>query len=232
MPLHERIGAWLVDYGYVLRGYASMMAHREPPAHYLGHVVPERAPVILIPGILNTWAFMKRLGDRISFAGHPVYVIPELGYNIHDIPTSAQKLRSLIEKEGLSGVVLVAHSKGGLIGKYLLAHYDTDDRVSGMVAIAAPFSGSALAELVPHRALAELRADSEIVKDLEGHRAVNARIFSIIPEYDNHVWAERGSVLEGAAGNIDVPVSGHHKTLFSEPVSQAVLGAIENLKKR
>ncbi|OYV39115.1 MAG: hypothetical protein B7Z81_03735 [Acidocella sp. 20-61-6] len=135
----------------------------------------------------------------------------------------------MIEKENLSGVVLVAHSKGGLIGKYLLAHDNADSRVSGMVAIATPFSGSAMANPIQHDLFRELQTDSEFIKDLEKHDAVNARIISIIPEYDNHVWAERGSYLDGAAENIRVSVKGHHKALFDGAVSSATIRSIEKI---
>ena len=256
MALHKKIRSWLVDYGYMFRGTAAMLIYREPPAHYLGYRVAGKVPVILIPGILGKWGFMKKIGDKISLQGHPVYIVPELGYNIYSIPTSAKRLRSyivhivprsghippkvekgaehvrrLIEREGLQGAVLVAHSKGGLIGKYVLAHQNTDGRVLGMVAIATPFSGSAMAKLIPHDSFRELHTDSQIVHDLERHEAVNKRIISIIPEYDNHVWAAKGSFLEGAK-NVEVPVHGHHKVLFSGHVQEAVLRGVEELSTR
>lgn len=67
-----------------------MTIHQNPPKHYLGYVLPGKAPVILLPWILMRWSFMKHLGDRISRAGHPVYVLPGLKYNILSIPISAK----------------------------------------------------------------------------------------------------------------------------------------------
>lgn len=231
MSFHKKIGAWFVDYAYALRGAVASLVHREPPGHYLGHIVAGMTPVILVQGVSLKWGFMKDLGDRISLLGHPVYIVPELGNNMHDIPSSAAMLRSLIEKENLSGVIIVAHSKGGLIGKYVLVHHNTDNRVLGIVAIATPFSGSALAKLVPRDSYKELRTDSELIKDLGKHSTINRRIISIIPEYDNHVWAAQGSYLEGAAENLEVPVRGHHKVLFSEVVAQAVFRSIAKIAR-
>lgn len=231
MMLHKKVGAWLIDYAYALRGTLASLVHREPPGHYRGHVVAGKTPVILVQGVSLKWAFMKDFGDRISLLGHPVYIVPELGNNVYDIPSSAAMLRALIEKENLSGVIIVAHSKGGLIGKYVLVHHNADNRVRGIVAIATPFSGSALAKLVPRDSYKELRTDSELIKELGKHSTINKRIISIIPEYDNHVWAERGSFLDGAAENIEVPVSGHHKVLFSKVVLATVLDSIEKISK-
>ena len=255
MKLHKKISSWVADYGYMVQGAALSVFHHIPPKHYLDFVVEGKVPVILIPGILGKWGFMKRLGDKISLEGHPVYVVPELGINIFSIPSSAKmlrtflvhafskkhivpkvspgalKIRAFIEARNIKGVVLVAHSKGGLIGKYLLAHYNDDQRVLGMVAVATPFSGSAMAKLVPHDAFRELKNDSEVIRDLEKHQEVNKKIISVIPEYDNHVWAERGSFLEGARENIEVPVHGHHRVIFSKKVQEIVLRSIALLSR-
>jgi triacylglycerol lipase len=253
VSFHKKIKSWLVDYGYMLRGVVSSIVYRKPPHHYLGFRVEGKVSVILIPGILGKWGFMRKLGNKISLQGHPVYIVPQLGYNIYSIPSSAKTLRSfivhifprrghivpriskgaravreIIEKENLRGVALVAHSKGGLIGKYLLTHHNTDNRVLGMVAIASPFSGSAMAKLVPLEPFKELNTDSKIIRDLETHKTVNKKIISIIPEYDNHVWAERGSFLEGAE-NIEVPVHGHHKVIFDMKVQKIVLQSIDKI---
>ena len=249
--MHTKALGWLVDYGYMVRGAAASMIYRKPPAHYQGYKVAGKVPVILIPGILGKWSFMKKLGDKISLEGHPVYIVPELGYNIYSIPSSAKTLRTLIvhafpkrghivprvsrgaehikklvEDKKLEGAILVAHSKGGLIGKYFLAHYNTDNKVLGMIAIATPFAGSSMAKLVPLDPFMELDTDSKIIHDLEKHQDINKKIVSIRPEYDNHVWAEKGSFLEGAH-NIEVHVSGHHKVVFDKEVQNAVLKSID-----
>ncbi len=252
MSIIKKARSWAIDYVYMARGNALMTIHKNPPKHYLGYVVAGKAPVILIPGITTKWGFMKRLGDRISLAGHPVYVVPKLQYNIFNIPMSAQKvwnvicditqqtghtssntqeisdkIRVLTETHGIAGAVLVTHSKGGLIGKYLLIHHNHSRQVKGLVAIAAPFSGSRIAHLIPHNAFKELRTDSEIIRELSGHTTVNRRIISIMPEFDNHVL--EGSYLNEALDNIIVPIHGHHKILFNSDVQNKVLESVERL---
>jgi len=230
-----------------------MYLHKDPPEHYLGYVVEGKIPVVIIPGILGKWGFMKNLGDKISLAGHPVYIVTRLGYNLDRIPKSARQVKlivthitpekghilprihpsahavkEILETHNLEEAVLVAYSKGGLIGKYLLAHLNHDHRVKGMVAIATPFSGSALAKLIPHRSFQELEEDSRIVRELEKDEAVNGQIISIYPEFDNHVW--EGSYLKGAKENIQVPISGHHRVIFSRNVQRKVLLSIEKIQ--
>ena len=257
MKFYKHARGWITDYYHMIRGGVAMTLHTKPPHHYLGHIVPKKPPVIIIPGILLSWGFMKHMGDKIYHAGQPVYVVPQLKYNLYSIPTSAKivrtvtvhaipklghippnlehgakAIRDVLEQNDIRGAVLVAYSKGGLIGKYLLAHYNKDHRVKGMVAIATPFSGSALAKLVPRNSFQELQEDSRIIRDLEAHTAINHQIISIYPEYDNHVWAKNGSFLDGALDNIQVNIYGHHKVLFNKKVEQKVFESIEKLDKQ
>ncbi len=254
MQSHKLIHHWLVDYVHMFRSHGYMFLHSEPPKHYLDFVLPGKVPVILLPGITGRWTFMKHLGDKISLAGHPVYVVPKLGYNLslipsaakvvhelilemvpnlgHNIPDillNAKLVRNIIEKYDIQNVVIVAHSKGGLIGKYLLIHHNHDQRIKGMVAIATPFSGSAMAKLIPHHAFKEIATDSKLIHDLEQHTGVNNKIISIYPVFDNHVWAIKGSYLEGALENIQVDVMGHHKIIYDKDVEQKVFESIEKI---
>lgn len=225
------IGHWLVDYLHMARGGASMFLYSDPPKHYLGYVVSGKCPVILIPGIFGKWGFLKHLGDKISLSGHPVYVATGLGYNLMDIPTSASIIRKIIDQNNVQNCILVAHSKGGLIGKYLLAYLNSDNRIRGMISIATPYSGSAIVKLLPPiKFLKDLATTSEMLKELASHKEVNSKIISISPEFDNHVWAKEGSYLEGAE-NIKVNEKGHHKVVYSPEVEKIILSALEKFSK-
>ena len=92
----EKIKLWVVDYTYMVRGAIGAVIYRKPPHHYLGYTIDEKVSVILIPGIFSKWSFMKSLGDAISREGHPVYIVPELGFNLHSIPQSAKTLHLFI----------------------------------------------------------------------------------------------------------------------------------------
>lgn len=216
---------WIVDYYYLLYGIFLMLVHKNPPKHYLD-IVKEKIPVILIPGISNKWGFMKHLGDSISIKGHPVHIARGLRFNLLDIPTSAKIVREIIDKNNLKNVVIIGHSKGGLIGKYLLINENKDKKIKGLIAIAAPFYGSLLAKTSPRQSFKELIPESKILKELNLNKEVNSQIISIMPEFDNHVWHEKGSRLEGAI-NITVPIKGHHKIIFDKAVIKKIIELIE-----
>ena len=222
----KNIFYWIVDYYYLLYGYLLMLIHKNPPGHFLNFVLKGKAPIILIPGISNKWGFLKHLGDRISHKGHPVYVASKLQFNFFDIPTSAKIVREIIDDNKLENVVLIAHSKGGLIGKYLLIHENKDNKIKGLIAIATPFSGSTLAKIFSRKSHGELAPESKIIQELDSQKEVNSKIVSIMPQFDNHVWSEKGSFLEGAV-NIKVAVKGHHKIVFDKDVIKKIIELIE-----
>ena len=217
---------WIIDYYYLLYGILLMLIHKNPPRHYLDFVVKGKVPIILIPGISNKWGFLKHLGDSISRKGHPVHTVNKLKFNFLDISTSAKIVREIIDKNNLEKAIIIGHSKGGLIGKYLLIHENKDNRIKRLIAIGAPFSGSKLAKISPRISFKELTPESKIIQEMNSHKEVNSKIVSIMPGFDNHVWHEKGSNLEGAI-NITVPTYGHHKILFDKDVINKIIELIE-----
>ena len=171
------------------------------------------------------------MADHISLLGHPVYVVPKLGNNIGDIPSGAKKVREVIEENKLKNIVIVAHSKGGLITKYLLIHEDPEQKVKGLIAIATPFHGSSIGKFIPHYSVQELTKDSDIIHYLAEHSEVNGKIVSIIPSYDNAVWRDKGSHLEGAMQNIEVEIPGHNLILKDKKVWTIVVEWIEKITR-
>lgn len=220
----KKINNWVRDYFYLAKGH-SFMFHK-PPKHYLGHILEKKSPIILIPGVYTKWQFLKAIADPISLKGHPVYAIEHLGYNTQAIHYSAKLIRELINEKDLHNVIIIAHSKGGLIAKHLLLYDNEDARVVKVIAIATPFSGSHLVKFIPNKTLKELHPESGIIKKLHSQSDANHCIISIFGEYDNHVWPTESCKLDGAK-NIQVSTHGHHKILFNKQVHDIVLDEIE-----
>lgn len=220
---------WINDYLYLLLGKLFMYVYKNPPKQYLNYVVKGKNPVILIPGNSNKWGFLKKLADHISGVGHPVYIPHKLGSNLFDIPTSAKIVKEIIDENKLEKVIVIGHSKGGIVGKYLLVHENNDDKIMSLIAIAAPFSGTNIVNHLPYESLKELSPKSKIIQELDSSSKVNSKIISIMPEFDNHVWSEKGSSLKGAL-NIVVPTKGHHKIVFDKNVIKKIIDLIGNTK--
>lgn len=203
---------------------------RKPPLHYTANNQVGRLPVILLSGLSLKWQFMRRLGDKLSLAGHPVYIVPNLGRNFLSIPESAELVWSVMENHQLRKVIIVAHSKGGLIGKYLMIHHDKTNRIKTIITIATPFNGTTVARIVPRASFREVLPSSPIITELQKNKTVNKRIVSIAPEYDNHMRPKQSSYLEGAQ-NITVKVRGHHRVVLDKTVEEKVLSLAKGITK-
>ncbi len=221
----RKLGHWVHDYLYAVHQAAYSFIYRGVPRHYLGYVVSGRPPIILIPGIYEKWHSLKAFADPLSRRGHPVYALTHLGYNTGAISRSAQLVRELIEEQKLRKVIILAHSKGGLIGKAVLAFHNRDNRVRKVIAIASPFGGSYAVNYFPIRTLRELHPSHETIRRLQQEKTVNRHIVSIFGVFDNHVWPEDSCRLPGAR-NIEVNVHGHHKILFDREVRRIVLAEV------
>jgi pimeloyl-ACP methyl ester carboxylesterase len=215
--------AWANDYVYAahrqLRGpFEWRTAHRFASG--------ERAPVVLLAGVVEPWTMLLPVAERLHQAGHPVLVVPELALNLASVRDAAALARAAIIERDLHKVILVAHSKGGLVGKRLLID-DTEGRIAALIAIATPFHGSSLARLLPTPAISALRPDDPVIQELTSSAHVNSRITSIYPAFDPHV--PESSRLEGAT-NIELAVMGHFRLLRDPELLDAVVAAAERVE--
>ncbi|AYF96902.1 esterase/lipase family protein [Protaetiibacter intestinalis] len=181
-------------------------------------------PVLIVPGVYETWHYLRAVADALHDAGHPVITVPRLGLNHRPIPASAEIVWRRIRELDLTDLAIVAHSKGGLIGKHVLAHDDVEHRVDRVVAIATPFGGSRMAYYAIPRAMREFRPDSPVISRLVTEQTVNARIVSIAPRWDPHI--PDGSTLEGAR-NVTLPVIGHFRILLRPELPRLVVAEVE-----
>jgi len=210
----------LGDYPNALRVRARSTHVRVPRAWSSG----EERPVVLIPGVYETWHFLSGVGNALNERGHPVYVIRSLGYNVRPIPESATIVARELAAHDLHGVALVAHSKGGLIGKQLMMTDDPERRADRLVAVASPFAGSAMARLTLLPPLRVFLPSDAVIRGLVASQEHNRRVTSIYPRFDPNI--PEGSRLEGAV-NVEIPVVGHFRVLDDPRTINAVVAAVE-----
>ncbi len=219
--LARRLCWWIADYAFAAYGQARSVFGTGRPEQYQSGALN---PVVVLPGIWETWAFMRPLIEKLHDAGHPVYVCSSLGRNRRPVSVAAVVVADLIDAHDLHNVLIVAHSKGGLIGKYVMALLDGPQRIRGMVAISAPFSGSRYARWLVLPSLRELAPNDRLTAQLEAQREVNERIVSVYGVFDPHI--PEGSAVAGAR-NVEVPTGGHFRLLGRAQVVAIVLEAAE-----
>lgn len=208
IDLARNLGWWVRDYAYAVAGQGRAFIDRTDPATFREG---PGVPIVVIPGVYETWQFLEPIVTALHGRGHPVHVVDPLQSNLKPVPEGAAQVIDYLVAHDLHDVVLVAHSKGGLIGKHVMAFGVASGRVRGMVAIAAPFGGSAYARyLAVSRSLRIFSPRDATILLLEQETAVNARIVSVYGRFDPHIPG--GSALAGAK-NIELNTGGHFRIL-------------------
>jgi len=207
------------DYATVLRWQAEGVLARVDPEELRHPERPVGPPVVLLPGVYESWHFLLPLARFLHAHGLRVHVLPELRNNRRPVPYAAAVLGRYLAAQDLRGAVLVAHSKGGLVGKLAMLREDPDGRIDSMIAVNTPFAGSIYARwfLVP--SVRAFIPTNKTIVALGGELSVNSRITSVYSSWDPHIPA--GSALAGAQ-DVVLATPGHFRPL-ADPELQALL---------
>ncbi len=217
--------AWAADYAYVARWQVQGLLCREDPSGYL-HPGPDaghREPVVLIPGVYEDWRLLRPLAEALAARGHPVHTVKTLGYNRGRIDEMARRVEEYLVAADLQGAVIVAHSKGGLIGKRVLLQAQ-GYRIRRMIAVNTPFSGSPYARYFLVPSIRAFSPRNELLRGLQASLEANARITSIYAAFDPHIPG--GSRLDGAR-NLQLESMGHFRPLGDPELHRLVVRELE-----
>lgn len=223
LPLPVRQTWWRVrDYADAVRWQALALDRRHRPQDLAEPVRRRGRPVVLVPGVYEDWTFMRPLAERLHAHGLQVRMVPGLRFNRAPIARQAVVLGRFLEEEDLRDVVLVAHSKGGLIGKLAMLRHDPTHRVAHMVSLNTPYDGSSLAWVVPTPAVLAFRPTGRTLRALAADRTVNDRITAVRSAWDPHIPS--AGALAGA-DDVVVPTPGHFRPLVDPAFLDVVVGA-------
>lgn len=219
ISLLRNAGWWARDYLYALRWQVRATFDRTDPQTLAdgGGI-----PVVILPGVYETWRFMSPLISAVHGRGHPVHVLPVLRRNRRPVDDAADRVIDYLQKNDLRGCVVLAHSKGGLVGKRAML-LDADGRVQSMLAVATPFGGSRYGRLMVLPSLRLFSPRNATILALAAEQSVNARIVSVYARFDPHI--PEGSELAGAAKNVQLDTGGHFRVL-ADPRVIAELAAL------
>ena len=159
-------------------------------------------PVLLIHGILCNGAVWRRWLEPLRAAGFaPVRAIdlePLFGDIDAYAAQVAHELREMQRQCGGARVAIIAHSLGGLVARAALRDVGPAV-VSGIVTIASPNRGVALAHLCPFPPLKNLSPGSRWLRALQASEIPLKVPFTCIYSLeDNLIVPIRSAVIEGA----------------------------------
>jgi hypothetical protein len=208
---------WIRDYAYAAAWQVRGAVSRTPAdAFHSG----DRRPVVVIPGVYENWQFMLPVVRALHAAGHPVHVVTLLQRNRLDVPAAARLVAEHIVAASLDNAAIVAHSKGGLIGKYIMLALDPDRRIDRMIAVCTPFSGSRYARYLLIPTLRIFSPRNALTLQMAAEESINHRITSIYGVFDPHI--PEGSVLPGAT-NLRLETAGHFRILGDEQTARTIV---------
>lgn len=208
--------AWVVDYLYVIRWQLKSIPRIWPRRTFI--VEGAGRPVLMIPGIYENWRFMLPLVDSLKRHGFQVHVVTKLGYNAGSIESMAALVIDYMTEHDLRDVSLVAHSKGGLIAKYVLMQQPS--YVKKVIAINTPFNGSFYARFFFLKEVRVFSKTSASLRRLSAAIKVNDKIISLYSRFDPHI--PEGSKLDGAR-NIVFKKVGHFSPVGDKDVHTIVI---------
>ncbi|QEV99175.1 alpha/beta hydrolase [Microbacterium caowuchunii] len=203
----RRLRWWAADYLYAGLWQVRAAFDRTDPGSFRNG---DRQPIVVVPGVYETWQFLHPLIAALHERGHPVHIVDPLHDNRMPVDAGAALVSDYLVAQDLRDVLIVAHSKGGLIGKHVMALGPAGDRVRCMVAVAAPFGGSVYARYMIMRSLRSFSPQDRTILALAAETGVNARIVSIYSRFDPHI--PEGSALAGAK-NVQLETGGHFRIL-------------------
>lgn len=222
-----RPGVVLADWAHVARRWPASLLDRTPADAFASG---DRTPVVLLPGIWESWRYLLPLARRLHALGHPVHPLPTLGWNGRPLEESLERARAGFAALDVERPVLVAHSKGGLIGKSLLVDaLGSRDPAAprGLVAVCTPFGGSKLSwRALSRTPLGLFAPNGSTILALAAERAVNDRIVSIGSAWDEMI--PNGSFLAGAH-NITLAMPGHFRPVADGGTALLVHENVERL---
>jgi len=223
------------------------------PRHYLGKQI-ERVEelhlsgdtVVLIHGFWQTRAVMRNLEVRLRADGYRAISF-ELGgflgnFNSRGIPYLARqiadRLERLAERGDLGTVHVIGHSKGGLVGRYLISRLGWHRRVRSLVTLGTPHHGTptALIGLVGFtglvsRSVWQMLPQSSLLDDLHEHPVPESTRFVSIYSRSDIICPGAYSRLTDADGadvhNLVVNGLGHMELVDDPWVYGLILRQLE-----
>lgn len=198
-----------------------------------GARVPDAPVVVVLAGLGTPSGFMHPVLDSLTQRGFRTVVLPQLGWNFRSVGELARLVDRYLRAHTEYGpVLLVGHSKGGLIAKQVLLNDPDAKYALGAVTISSPFRGARTARYITGhswritREIIQLRPGVPAQLKMSGSDSVDRRIVSVIPLYDPIVGLP-GTLVAGT--NRTVSALGHNRLLGDERIHDLIARELRRL---
>ncbi|MFN8673409.1 MAG: EF-hand domain-containing protein [Candidatus Sericytochromatia bacterium] len=193
-----------------------------------------KLPVVLVQGYAEpSWYFMYGIYRNLKKNGweniYPVNLFP----NIADIKEQAKIVGAKIEQakkeQGVSKVEYVAHSMGGLIGRYYIQELNGANNINHYVSVATPHYGTYVAWAGPGDGAKQMRPNSDFLTKLNSYNGSNNISYtSIWTKTDEIVVPAESALLRTSKLMPDVKYVGHFFIMWSDTTYKQIRDALND----
>lgn len=170
---------------------------------------------LVLPGVWERGEVLEPWARALRALGWDVRTVPDLDLQIGSLKELTQRLEDFLQDQSLHDVLIVAHSKGGLVAKQAMVG-SQGWRISQLIACGTPFDGAPIANLTaPQLKMRSLVPWDPEIQALADNHEPNRRIVAIQAQWDQNVPAD--PVLPGATV-ITVAVEGHNALITAPEV--------------
>ena len=162
-----------------------------------------------------------------SVQGPDIFIYRKCSNGFGDIEHIGKDLVMYIKErkyEGYDNVFLMGHSMGGLVCR-MAEIWSQEGDVAGIVTVATPHQGAALASLGRFSLSArQMMPGSEFLRNLHDNPA-RCPVYSIVCKYDEIVWPKSSATYQHSS-RVDVLKTTHVGAIFSRKLAWNVLSFI------
>ena len=194
-----------------------------------------KLPVIIVQGYAEpSWYFMygiyRDLRKNDWQALYPVNLFPNITDVKEQAKIVARKIDQAKKEQGVNKVDYVAHSMGGLIGRYYIQEMNGANSIDHYVSISTPHYGTYVAWLGIGEAAKQMRPGSEFLTKLNADNPLYGSIkyTSIWTKTDEIVLPAENAILRNSRVMPEVKNVGHLLILWSDETYKQIKEALSD----
>ena len=184
-----------------------------PEEWFIGH----RGNILFIPGFSESWQDLLEIGNYLNKLGFSIITMNKFNSTFLGVKACSKKIRDYILENNLTDLVLVGHSKGGIISTFLLTDKSVNGKITKVISLSSPFKGTLWQKFrkLHISDISKLHLEKLLSADQK------KKIINIYSKTDQQVIPHTSLVLEGAK-NYEVDSLGHTSVIYSPKTKQII----------
>jgi len=181
---------------------------------------------ICLIGVNENWYFLKYIADILNKNEYKIIFLENYDYS-KPINKLTLIVRKYIKNNDLNNVILVGHSKGGIVARCVSNSFKNEpNRIEKVICIATPNQGT-LWGYLRFSNIIELIPKSNLLKNL--NLTIDDKVFNFYPLMDNHVIPNKNLLIPNSKNNVLISIVGHTRILMCDELNQKISTFIQLL---